>query len=67
MKSINIIQASRLALKGNPDTTPEEEKKGILIGKNLYYERGTDSKGNAFAFSGDIYLVEDEYDLDLDI
>ena len=65
MKSINIIQASRLVLKGTLDTTPQEEREGILIGKNAYFERGVDNEGMHFAFTGDIYLVDDEVDLDI--
>ena len=66
MKSINIIQASRLVLKGTPDITPQEKREGVLIGKNLYYEKGVNLDGSQFAFSGDIYLVDDEYTLDID-
>lgn len=62
MKSINIIQASRLVLKGDLDTTPSEEKNGVLIGKRLYYEKGIDHTGAQYAWSGDIYLVDDEYE-----
>jgi hypothetical protein len=65
MKHVNIIQASRLVLKGDLDTTPYEEKKGVLIGKNLYYESGIGPDGKAFAWSGDIYLVDDEYEPDI--
>ena len=67
MKSINIIVASRPVLKGNIDTTPQEEKRGILIGQNMYYEHGKDPDGNQYAYTGDIFLVDDEHDLDLDI
>jgi len=65
MKSINIIQASKLVLKGTPDITSHEKKSGVLIGKNLYYERGTDEDGYDFAFSGDIYLIDEKYDLEI--
>jgi hypothetical protein len=65
MKHVNIIQAARLVLKGTPDITPREEKEGVLIGKNLYFEKGIDNEGMHFAFTGDIYLVDDEYEPDL--
>ncbi len=61
---MNIILASRLVLKGDLDVTPDEEKKGVLIGKNLYYESGIGPDGKAYAWSGDIYLVNDEYEPD---
>ncbi len=61
MKHVNIIQAARLVLKGDLDTTPDEEKEGVLIGKNLYYESGVGLDGKAYAWSGDIFLVDDKY------
>lgn len=63
MRLINIIQASKLALKGEPDVTPNEEDGGRIIGKNLYYETGIDVDGQEFWYSGDIFLVDDEMEL----
>jgi hypothetical protein len=64
MKSINIIQASLLVLKGGLDVTPKEELEGVLIGKGLYYEQSFDENGKGHGWTDDIYLVDDEYDLD---
>ena len=64
MNSINIIQAARLVLKGGLDVTPEEALYGIMIGKGLYYEETFDDKGHGHAWTDDIYLVDDEYELD---
>jgi hypothetical protein len=65
MKSINIIQASRLVLKGGLDVTPTELSEGIMIGKGLYYEETFNEKGIGHAWTDDIYLVNDEYEPDL--
>ena len=64
MKSINIIQASRLVLKGGLDVTPKEELRGKMIGKGLYYEQSFDDAGKGHAWTDDIYLVDDEYEPD---
>ena len=58
--------ASRPVLKGTPDVTPKEEQEGILIGKNQYAEKGV-NQGGTFWFSGDIFLVDEEWDLDAPI
>lgn len=65
MKSINIIRASKLVLKGGLDVTPTEQLEGIMIGKGLYYEETFDEKGIGHAWTDDIFLVDDENEPDL--
>lgn len=64
MKHVNIIQAARLVLKGGLDVTPNEELEGVMIGKGLYYEESFDEEGKGYAWTDDIYLVNDEYEPD---
>lgn len=60
MISVHIFKARLLVLIGTPDITASHTKEGILIGANQYIEHGEYEDGKQFAFTGDIWLVDEE-------